>query len=218
MMDHNEPLLLWILQAHHARKAVSRSPQTTLLDSQDQKAKIHGNVACAPSWYMACIATHTFYWVGVKFYPKTRTCFSTCGKQNWTCRKPGIFQYLTPEVTRCLPLYSVDESTKSLTGQKHETVGWGFEMNAMMREVTHSDFTEFLKEHKEAIVKSSRINMGWQKKIGNYQPEQFELERTNAWSFPERGRWATHQGNSGELASSDGTKCHPNETSFRRAC
>jgi hypothetical protein len=33
-------------------------------------------------------------------------------------------------------------------------------MNAMMREVTHSDFTEFLKEHKEAIVKSSRINMG----------------------------------------------------------
>lgn len=68
-------------------------------------------------------------------------------------------------------------------------------MNAMMREVTHSDFTEFLKEHKEAIVKSSRINMGRQKKIGNYQPEQFELERTNAWSFPERGRWATHQGN-----------------------
>jgi hypothetical protein len=61
-------------------------------------------------------------------------------------------------------------------------------MNAMMREVTHSDFTEFLKEHKEAIVKSSRINMGRQKKIGNYQPEQFELERTNAWSFPERGR------------------------------
>jgi hypothetical protein len=50
----------------------------------------------------------------------------------------------------------------------------------MMREVTYSDFTEFLKEHKEAIVKSSRIAMGRQKKIRNYQPEQFELERTDA--------------------------------------
>lgn len=56
-------------------------------------------------------------------------------------------------------------------------------MNAMMREVAHSDFTEFLKEHKESIVKPSRMNMGRKKKIGNYQPEQFELERTNAWSL-----------------------------------
>ncbi len=91
-------------------------------------------------------------------------------------------------------------------------------MNAMMREVTHSDFTEFLKEHKEAIVKSSRINMGRQKKIGNYQPEQFELERTNAWSFPKGAGGRLIRETTGELASSDGTKCHPNETSFRRAC
>ena len=26
------------------------------------------------------------------------------------------------------------------------------------------------------------------------QPEHFELERTSIWSFPERGKWATHNG------------------------
>ena len=30
------------------------------------------------------------------------------------------------------------------------------------------------------------------KKIKQWEPENFELETTTLWSFPERGKWATH--------------------------
>jgi DNA modification methylase len=63
-----------------------------------------------------------------------------------------------------------------------------------MKEVTGKDFEEFLKIHKEVEVETARIKIGQPKKMKRYQPEEFQLERTNAWSFPERGRWATHQG------------------------
>ena len=32
------------------------------------------------------------------------------------------------------------------------------------------------------------------KKIKQWEPESFELETTNVWSFPDRGNWATHDG------------------------
>jgi len=64
-----------------------------------------------------------------------------------------------------------------------------------MREITESDLKEFLKTHTEVTIETAKIRIGQPKKIKQYQPEQFELERMNAWSFPERGKWATHQGN-----------------------
>jgi len=64
-----------------------------------------------------------------------------------------------------------------------------------MKEITERDLKEFLKTHKEVIIETAKIKIGQPKKIKQYQPEQFELERLNAWSFPERGKWATHQGN-----------------------
>jgi len=70
-----------------------------------------------------------------------------------------------------------------------------FERSIPMREITDRDLEEFLKTHKEVIIETAKIKIGHPKKIKQYQPEQFELERTNAWSFPERGKWATHQGN-----------------------
>ena len=30
------------------------------------------------------------------------------------------------------------------------------------------------------------------KKIINWQPDNFELETNTVWSFPDRGKWATH--------------------------
>ena len=30
------------------------------------------------------------------------------------------------------------------------------------------------------------------KRIKQWEPENFELETTTLWSFPERGKWATH--------------------------
>lgn len=64
-----------------------------------------------------------------------------------------------------------------------------------MREITDNDLKEFLKEHQTIQIETTKIKIGQKKKIKQYQPEEFELERTNAWSFPERGKWATHQGN-----------------------
>jgi len=64
-----------------------------------------------------------------------------------------------------------------------------------MREITERDLKEFLKTHTEVTIETAKIKIGQPKEIKQYQPEQFELERMNAWSFPERGKWATHQGN-----------------------
>jgi DNA modification methylase len=64
-----------------------------------------------------------------------------------------------------------------------------------MKEITDKDLKEFLKIHKEIQIEKVKIKIGGPKRIEQYQPEHFELETTNAWSFPERGKWATHQGN-----------------------
>ncbi|MEM2130456.1 MAG: site-specific DNA-methyltransferase [Candidatus Bathyarchaeia archaeon] len=64
-----------------------------------------------------------------------------------------------------------------------------------MKEVTDKDLREFLRVHTEVEIGNVKIKLGQAKKIKQYQPEEFELERTNSWSFPKRGKWATHQGN-----------------------
>jgi DNA modification methylase len=64
-----------------------------------------------------------------------------------------------------------------------------------MKEITEEDYKKFIKEHKEIIIENTKIKIGQPKKIEEFQPKFFELERTNVWSFPERGKWATHQGN-----------------------
>jgi DNA modification methylase len=64
-----------------------------------------------------------------------------------------------------------------------------------MKEVTYEDYKEFIKTHGEIIIENTKIKIGEPKKIKEYQPRNFELETTNMWSFPERGTWATHQGN-----------------------
>jgi len=64
-----------------------------------------------------------------------------------------------------------------------------------MREITYADYKEFIKKHSEITIEKTKIKIGQPKKIKEYQPKDFELEKTNVWSFPERGRWATHKGN-----------------------
>ncbi len=63
-----------------------------------------------------------------------------------------------------------------------------------MKEVTDEDYREFVKTHKEIMIEDVRIKIGRQKRIEEYHPRDFVLETTNVWSFPERGAWATHQG------------------------
>jgi DNA modification methylase len=64
-----------------------------------------------------------------------------------------------------------------------------------MMEITDEDYKEFIKTHNEVTIENVKVKIGQPKKIVEYQPKDFELETTNVWSFPERGTWATHQGN-----------------------
>jgi len=64
-----------------------------------------------------------------------------------------------------------------------------------MQEVTFADYLNFIKTHDSVVIENEVIEIGRPKKIKEFQPKEFKLETTNVWSFPERGTWATHQGN-----------------------
>lgn len=70
-----------------------------------------------------------------------------------------------------------------------------------MREVTGEEYQKFIKSHEEIVIedriggKPVKIKIGDKKRIKKFQPENFELEGTNVWSYPKRGDWATHRGN-----------------------
>lgn len=64
----------------------------------------------------------------------------------------------------------------------------------VMKKITDIEFKEFANTHASVLIGGAEIKIGQQRDIRTYKPEHFELERTNAWSFPERGGWATHKG------------------------
>ncbi len=65
-----------------------------------------------------------------------------------------------------------------------------------MREITHSDYMEFIKDHDSVIIEDVKIKLHNNWKIKSYgPPNDYTLERTTVWSFPDRGDWATHKGN-----------------------
>jgi len=57
----------------------------------------------------------------------------------------------------------------------------------MYREI-ESDDLSVVKE------KNSVYNVKKSVKVGKWEPEDFNLEATTVWSFPDRGKWATHSG------------------------
>ncbi|MEM3386514.1 MAG: DNA methyltransferase [Nitrososphaerales archaeon] len=66
---------------------------------------------------------------------------------------------------------------------------------ADMKEITHEDYITFLKNNKEVLIEGHRVKLHGSWKIGRYAPKQdYMLEGTTVWSFPDRGDWATHIG------------------------
>ncbi|MEN2974996.1 MAG: DNA methyltransferase [Candidatus Caldarchaeales archaeon] len=63
-----------------------------------------------------------------------------------------------------------------------------------MKEVTCKDYERFIEVNGEVVIEDVKIRIGKPKRIRELQPRGFKLETTNVWSFPERGTWATHQG------------------------
>ncbi|MDN5327888.1 MAG: hypothetical protein PWP03_526 [Candidatus Woesearchaeota archaeon] len=61
-----------------------------------------------------------------------------------------------------------------------------------MKEITDKDYKAFISRHKKIIIEDTELEIGNHNKIKVLQPENFELETTTIWSFPDRGKWATH--------------------------
>jgi len=83
-----------------------------------------------------------------------------------------------------------------------------------MREVTYSNYKEFLKTHDHVVIEDVEVTLPKQHKITKFTPKlkeyvakcpycgketyilkDFAPETTTVWSFPDRGDWATHIGN-----------------------
>ena len=62
-----------------------------------------------------------------------------------------------------------------------------------MRGVTHDEYTDFLARHRTVSVGRSEIRLKGYQRPKVLQPEDFKLETTTLWSFPKRGKWATHR-------------------------
>ncbi len=65
-----------------------------------------------------------------------------------------------------------------------------------MKEITHEDYIAFIKEHDGIVIEDVYLPFQKHWDIRSYAPpEEYTLERTTVWSFPDRGSWATHKGN-----------------------
>ncbi len=63
-----------------------------------------------------------------------------------------------------------------------------------MRLVTFEEYLEYVKNHSVVCIEDEEIAVGKPYRIKEYQPDEFTLEKTTVWSFPDRGDWATHRG------------------------
>jgi len=69
-----------------------------------------------------------------------------------------------------------------------------------MHEITEEDYKNFIKNNHELVIedriggKPVKIKIGNKKEIKKFQPDSFQIEATNVWSYPHRGSWATHKG------------------------
>ncbi len=64
-----------------------------------------------------------------------------------------------------------------------------------MREVPFSEYLDFIKKHDHVVIGGQKIEIGKPIPIKTFQPQNFRPETTTVWSFPDRGRWATHYAN-----------------------
>ncbi|USH00040.1 hypothetical protein K1720_00685 [Thermococcus argininiproducens] len=64
-----------------------------------------------------------------------------------------------------------------------------------MREVPFDEYLEYVKTHDHVIIENRKITIGKSLHINTFQPSKFELESSTVWSFPDRGKWATHYAN-----------------------
>ena len=65
-----------------------------------------------------------------------------------------------------------------------------------MKEITYEDYIEFIKKQDTVIIEDVKIKLQKNWNIKSFAPsDNYVPERTTVWSFPDRGKWATHKGN-----------------------
>jgi len=84
-------------------------------------------------------------------------------------------------------------SLSQLNNQKTSTFSL-LELDGM-KEITEKDYKDFIKSHQFVVIENVKVSLSKEHKIEKFEPEDFKLERTTVWSFPDRGDWATHKGN-----------------------
>ncbi|WXG44048.1 MAG: DNA methyltransferase [Promethearchaeati archaeon SRVP18_Atabeyarchaeia-1] len=65
-----------------------------------------------------------------------------------------------------------------------------------MKEVSHKDYLEFIKERGTGvIIGDQQVELRQEWRIESYAPpDDYKPEKETVWSFPNRGNWATHVG------------------------
>ena len=61
-----------------------------------------------------------------------------------------------------------------------------------MREVPFEEYLEYIKKHSYVVIEDTKLEIGKKWKIESFGSRDFKLETTTVWSFPDRGKWATH--------------------------
>jgi hypothetical protein len=56
-----------------------------------------------------------------------------------------------------------------------------------MKEITEEDYKKFIREHDFVVIENVKVPLLKNHKIEKFEPENFKLETTTVWSFPERG-------------------------------
>src|SRR3989442_12793805 len=65
----------------------------------------------------------------------------------------------------------------------------------LMKEIRPADYARFLSLRKSIRIEGKNIPIGNGKVISQWSPpEEYEAEANTVWSFPDRGNWATHNG------------------------
>ena len=62
-----------------------------------------------------------------------------------------------------------------------------------MRLITQADYLSFLARQKTVAAGEVEIRLKGHQRPKKLQPEDFKTETTTLWSFPKRGKWATHR-------------------------
>lgn len=67
---------------------------------------------------------------------------------------------------------------------------------AGLRPVTDQDYHRFVAEKHHVKIGNVEVDLGRRWKIEDFEPpKDYKTEEFTVWSFPSRGRWATHSGN-----------------------